>query len=455
MSRTADRATAGWRAAARGPAGRKLLEPRHLRVLRLLAAASFFQGYDLSVITVALPQLRHTFGLTQAQAAAWLALLFLGALPAVYLARRADRFGRRRLLLVSIVGYTVATAATALAPTIVVFGICQVFARAFLALETTLTWTVVAEELPARARGYGFGILALLDALGVGTASLLWALVLSPHHASWRWLYAAATPVLVVVAIMRRRLPESSRYTQAAAAGRLAASWRSLLRPPYGRLLVLVCVASVGAALLTQAQVFVIDFLQTERHLSVPAANLILVSAGALALPVLVGAGAVSDRFGRKRIGCSFLGLAIAGVLGFFFLARGTPELFVALAVTYVGQFGAWPTLSGYTTELFPTSLRALASSGAAVATVAGQSGSLLLAGLLIGSIGLGGSVAVLAAGPLIALIVVAAGFPETAGRELEVTSAEAGAGTGPDIAPGTAVNEPEVPPEVAGFPVG
>jgi MFS family permease len=148
------------------------LEPRHVQLLRLLAAASFFQGYDLNVIMVALPQVRHSFGLSQAQASDWLALLFLGALPALFLARQADRYGRRRLLLVSIAGYTVATAATAAAPTIITFGLCQLCAQAFLALEATLTWTVIAEELPARARGFGFGVLAMLDALGAGTGAL-------------------------------------------------------------------------------------------------------------------------------------------------------------------------------------------------------------------------------------------------------------------------------------------
>jgi len=43
-----------------------LLEPRHVQILGLLAAASFFQGYDLNVIMVALPQVRHDFGLSQA-----------------------------------------------------------------------------------------------------------------------------------------------------------------------------------------------------------------------------------------------------------------------------------------------------------------------------------------------------------------------------------------------------
>lgn len=163
---------------ARRPTGMRVrLEPQHIRLLRLLAAASFFQGYDLNVITVALPEIRHTFGLSQAQASDWFALLAVGALPALVLARRADRVGRRRVLLVSIAGFTAATAATAVAPTVLSFGLCQLCATAFLAVEGTLSWTVIAEELPAGARGYGFGVLAMLNALGAGTGALAWALV--------------------------------------------------------------------------------------------------------------------------------------------------------------------------------------------------------------------------------------------------------------------------------------
>ncbi len=405
---------------------RSLLQARHVRLLSLLAAATFFQGYELEVIAVALPQIRHSFGLSQGQASDWLALLAIGALPALLLARRADRFGRRRMLLVSITGLTAATVASAAAPTILCFALCQLFVGAFTALEATLSWTVVAEELPAGARGYGFGVLATLSTLGAGSAALTWALLLSPHDLSWRWLYAAATPVLLLAAFMRRRLPESSRFESAASAGRLAASWRSLLRPPHNRLLVIMCSASAFGALLTQAAAFVIDFMQTQRHLSASAANLIVVGAGALALPVLAGAGSVSDRLGRKRIGCSFLALSVAGTLSFFFLARSPLGYFLALVVTYVGHFGAWPTLSGFSTELFPTSHRALASSASGIASVAGQSGSFLLAGLLIGLTGsLPGAVAVLAAGPLIALVLIAAGFPETAGQDLDQTSGE------------------------------
>jgi MFS family permease len=424
--------------------GLRLLEPRHLRVLSLLAAATFFQGYELEVITVALPQVRHSFGLSQGQASDWLALLAIGALPALLLARRADRVGRRRLLLVSITGLTVATVASAAAPTILCFALCQLCAGAFTALEATLSWTVVAEELPPGARGLGFGVLATLSALGAGSAALAWALLLSPHDLSWRWLYAAATPVLLVAAFMRRRLPESSRFESAASAGRLAASWRSLLRPPHARFLVVMCSAAAFGGLLTQAAVFVIDFMQTQRHLSASAANLIVVGAGALALPVLVGAGSISDRLGRKRIGCSFFALSVTGTLCFFFLARSPLGYFLALVVTYVGHFGSWPTLSGFSTELFPTSHRALAGSASGIASVAGQSSSFLLAGLLIGLTGsLAHTVAVLAAGPLIAIILIAVGFPETAGRDLDQTSGELALVRPQAAAPATRQPEP------------
>ena len=89
------------------------LDVRHWRLLLLLGVASFFEGYDFNIVTVALKPLRATFGIDQATAAVWIAVIYLGALPAVFAARRADRRGRRELLLWSIVGYTIVTAATA------------------------------------------------------------------------------------------------------------------------------------------------------------------------------------------------------------------------------------------------------------------------------------------------------------------------------------------------------
>jgi MFS family permease len=403
----------------------KLLDARHWELLWLLGAASFFTGYDTGIVTVALPQVRASYHISQSTASLWAALLPLGALPAVLLARRADRAGRRRLLLITICGFTIATFCTGLAPDIGAFAVCQMVAGFLLGVEGVLAWTVIAEELPSGARGFGFGWLATLTALGTGWSAILFAVVLSPAGISWRVLYLAAVPVLVPLALLRRRLPETRRFVAASEAGRLAPRWSALLRPPHRSRLALICVAAVLVNLNAQAAVFVVDYMQTQRHLSPTAANLILLGAGALAIPVLILAGSFSDRYGRKPVCCGFLVVGVAGMVCFFALARSPIALFGALFLTYVGQFGAWPTGTGFSAELFPTALRALGGSAAAVFAAVGSSASFLLAGLLIRAAGLSHAVVVLALGPLAAAVLIAVGFPETGGRELEVIAAD------------------------------
>jgi MFS transporter, putative metabolite:H+ symporter len=411
-----------------------LLEPRHWKLLMLLGAANFFEGYDLNIVVVALPQLQATYHITQARASLWVAVIYAGAAPALFLTRLADRRGRRKLLLVSITGFTLATLATAAAPSILAFACCQLAARFFLCVESVLVWTVVAEELPAGARGFGFGWLAMLSAVGTGASAVLYGGILAPLGLSWRVLYLVAVPVLVVVALARRQLPESARFTAAAGQGALARRWTEILRPGLRRRLALVCVTAVLVNITAQATAFVIDFMENDRHLSATAANFILIGAGAVAVPILIVAGRISDRYGRKRICCAFLGLSVAGLLGFFVFARSPAELALALAVMYAGQFGAWPTGTAFGAELFPTALRALGASAAQLSSIGGQVSSFVIAGALIGTgAGLSRSAAILAIGPLLGAVLIATRFPETAGAELEAIPLPSG---GPDGGP-------------------
>ena len=401
------------------------LEPKHWRLLTTLGAASFFEGYDINIVIVALPQIRESFDLSQAQASLWLSVLFLGALPAMLVSRWADRIGRRRLLLTTIWGYTIATAITAVAPNAPAFAALQFLARAFLIAEVAIAWTYIAEELPAGSRGFGFGALAMLSALGTGLAAMVWGLALAPLGASWRWLYVAALPVLAIVVRLRRQLPESKRFEAAQDQGRLSPRASEILRKPHVGKLLLACAALFLAELITHAQVFVVDFLQTQRGMTPSTANIMLITSGGLAIPVLIYAGALSDRFGRRNTSILFLCVSVVGPLLFFLWARGTIPLFVALAVMYVGTFGAWPTLGAYGSELFPTRLRALGGSAVGFAKVMGQFSSFVAGAYLIGRLGsLPSAVAVLCLGPLAAAVVTIK-LPETKGEELEVISGD------------------------------
>jgi MFS family permease len=116
----------------------------------------------------------------------------------------------------------------------------------------------------------------------------------------------------------------------------------------------------------------------------------------------------------------------VIGGLWFFLFARGVLQLSVALLLVFIGQFGSWPTLGAFGSELFPTAHRALAGSWSNVARVAGQSTSFALGALLLNLIGeLSVTSIVLGAGPFLALVVTWLAFPETKGRELEEITGE------------------------------
>ncbi|MBS1847417.1 MAG: MFS transporter, partial [Actinobacteria bacterium] len=309
-------------------------------LLWLLGSTLFFDGYDRGVILVALKQIRATFGLSQSEASGYLSVLYLGALLAVPLALRADRVGRRRLLIISALGYTVATAATAFAPNAPTFAACQFVARLFLNAEAAIVWTLAAESLPARARGGGFGWLQMMNTLGVGLGAIAFGGIIHPLGLSWRWMYLLGVPPLLIVARLRRLLPESERFEAARREGRLERDWRALFRPPHRRWIALVIGVGVLMSLSQQASSFAVDFLQTQRHLGASTASFMLVAAGVPGIPFMVMAGAASDRYGRRIVGCSLAGLGVVGALLFFWLPGGPIVLGACMIVMLLGVLG-------------------------------------------------------------------------------------------------------------------
>ncbi len=75
----------------------------------------------------------------------------------------ADVFGRRRLLLYTIFGYTIFTGLSAIAPSAASFAACQIVARAFAGAEATIALVILTEEVDAGVRGWAIGYLGALS----------------------------------------------------------------------------------------------------------------------------------------------------------------------------------------------------------------------------------------------------------------------------------------------------
>src|SRR5262245_39231535 len=126
--------------------------PYQRRLFVFLCVATFFEGYDFIALSQILPNLRADLGLGPEWSGYLVTCVNLGTVVAYPLIRSADRWGRKRVLTLTIVGYTTFTTLTGLSPNVYVFAAAQFMARIFLIAEWVISAVVAAEEFPANCR---------------------------------------------------------------------------------------------------------------------------------------------------------------------------------------------------------------------------------------------------------------------------------------------------------------
>jgi MFS family permease len=397
-------------------------DPREWRLLGLLGTANAVNGYDLGIVTLALPAIQASLAIPEARVGTLLAIIRLGMLPALALGLLADHYGRRRLLLATIVGFTICTVLTAAAPSATIFVATQFVARVFIAAEDTLGIVVVAEEIGAARRGFALGVLAAFGGVGHGLAALSFAVV-GAGALGWRILYLAAALPLVVVAWLRRSLQETRRFVahRERHAGRMAGGatlLRTLAREHPRRLAALAAMILPIYFVTAPALAFQSKFLQ-ETHGYAPATVALLYAVGGLvSVTTQLGVGRVSDRVGRKPVLLAMLALTGAGTL---LLYRG-PEGVVPVGwlVMVAAYLGLDVMLSALGSELFPTAYRSTASAARAVTATVGAALGLAAEGALFAATGSHAAAIAWMLVPLVAVPIALAWLPETACRELE-----------------------------------
>src|SRR5712691_5569791 len=92
------------------------LTQRQWRVFGISTTAGFFDNYDSALLSLALKQIQHGLGIAEARLGAMLSAIRLGYFASLLISPLADVFGRKRLLMYTIIGYTVFTGLSALAP---------------------------------------------------------------------------------------------------------------------------------------------------------------------------------------------------------------------------------------------------------------------------------------------------------------------------------------------------
>jgi len=147
----------------------------------------------------------------------------LSAFGALALARMADRVGRRRVVLSSMVGTPLSALGAALSPRVAWLIVSSIFLLAFLGATIASGVVMLAEELAIHERAKGQSYAALAGSLGTGLCILVMPLLARSVY-SWRLLFAISALGIALRPAMARLVPESRRWERVAAAGVPAAT---------------------------------------------------------------------------------------------------------------------------------------------------------------------------------------------------------------------------------------
>jgi MFS family permease len=277
----------------------------------------------------------------------------------------ADRYGRTRALMSSILIYSVFTAACGFAQTIAHLAVFRVCLGIGMGGEWASGAALVSETWPAEHRGKALGFMQSAWAVGYGAAALVVAVVMP----IWGWravFFVGVVPALLTVWVQRRvEEPAVWRARTAVAAarrGRLADVFR-------GDLLRLTAAVTVMNACTMFAWWGFNQWIPA--YLSLPAAEGGLglgtrtMSGFILAMQVgmwfgYVTFGFVSDRVGRKRAYVTYLLAAAVLMLAYGATAR-PPVLLLLGPVAAFFATGYFTGFGAVTAEIYPTDIRATA----------------------------------------------------------------------------------------------
>jgi len=193
------------------PSTRRTADRRKWETLLGVGLGVFMSTLDGGIVNLALPALMRIFG-TSFPTVQWVALSYLMVLTSTMVgaARLGDLYGRKRLYLLGILLFTVASLGCALAPGVgwlIAARAAQGLGAVFLG---GLGIALVAEAFPPSERGRALGWIGTVVSVGIALGPTVGGVLLG--LGGWRWLFLVNLPVgTAAFLVVSRFVAESER----------------------------------------------------------------------------------------------------------------------------------------------------------------------------------------------------------------------------------------------------
>jgi MFS family permease len=338
----------------------------------------------------------------------------------------ADRFGRVRILQLTILWFAVFTFLNGFADSFEMLFTTRALQGLGFGGEWAVGSVLVGEMIAAEHRGRAVGVMQSAWAIGWGIAAILATLFfkLLPETIAWRALFWVGFAPALLVYYVRRFVPEPQVFNETrrrAAVGGTLNSFE-IFAPPLLYTTVFASLLATGAQGGYYAvTIWLPTFLRNVRHLTV-------LGSGAYLAVIIVGSFAgylvsawITDRFGRRASFVLFALCSAATVLAYMTLPLDDRVMLVLGFPLGFFASGIFSGMGAFLTELFPSRVRGSAQGfcynfGRGIGALFPA-----LVGYLSATLGLGMAIGVFAVAAYGLVLVAVAMLPETRGKELLV----------------------------------
>jgi MFS family permease len=385
-------------------------------------------GMDVMAYSFVIPSLIVAWRISKGDAGLLAAVaLLISALGGWLAGLLADRFGRTRLLQITIAWFAFFTFLSGFTHSFRQLMLTRGLQGLGFGGEWAVGSVLMGETIRAQHRGKAVGTVQGGWAVGWGLAAICYTLLFSvlPPTIAWRAMFWIGLLPALLVFYIRRYVPEPTLYSRT---GRQMADradqtyFLEIFSPPLLRITVLTSFVALGA----QGGYYAITtwlptYLKTVRGLSV-------LNTGTYLMVVIVGSfvgymisAYLADRLGRKQTLTLFAVCSFLTVTAYTYLPiRNQVMLALGFPLGFFAS-GCFSPMGAFFTELFPTRLR---GSGQGFSYNFGRGVGAFFP-TLVGYVGtrvpLGAAIALFAVTAYLVMIVAVSFLPETRGKELRV----------------------------------
>lgn len=331
------------------------------RTFWICLVAYTFSQLDLALFGYALPQMREEFGISLSAMGAVISASFgLGGLLLVWLGSLADRYGRKPVMVFSIVSSSIFIALHGIAGGAIAVTLLRGLSIATGGVLYPVTGAIMAEEAPARFRGLYTGLLQCGYPLGWLFASLIAAPVMVNY--GWRPLFLVGLISIPFVFIVMRYLREPPRYVaQVRQASETAPRLAELFAPGLReRTVVLFCAQFLFVMAYGGSAYWFPTFFIEARGLELGRSTLLVGLGNGIGTLGYIGAALVGEFvLTRRSTVVTWTMLGAASFLYLIWMTETVAEATVAFAVMSMFFYGTAAVKFAFVAEVFPTRLRA------------------------------------------------------------------------------------------------